>query len=69
MANFRRWQHVWANIWFQKLTIIPILGIKFPDFCSLHDFYLHVWENFALAHTYVDLMQNLLSDRLWSPLL
>ena len=37
--------------------------------CNPNDFYLPKRENFAPPHTSLDSVQNLSSDRLWTPLL
>ena len=67
MGYSRHWKCVWANVWLQKFTVISIQGIKLLKNCS-PDFYLPSWEKCALFYTSPDMVQILLSDRLWAAL-
>jgi len=64
---------VWVSFWLQKLTIISIHGIKLQKKVGnlVVSIFLYgtIRDKIALPYTSPNLVQSLLSERLWAPLL
>ena len=73
--NEQLWQTLESHNMFGPMLCFKNLGMKVnskvkmtENFVVSCDFYLHTWEEFALPYTSLYLVQNILSDLLWAPL-